>query len=356
MAKKNKQKKLKKSFILFIIILIIAFCAFKFVTSNKYKLKNLGYTDNQITIILDNKDYTEYALAKYNPDFLDYINEDDFKFENIDKYLEYKKDNKDAPINDIIFLINNDYNNTYSKDLMSLINSKYYIKKNLDRYLTYLSNNNTKSIENIITNINSNIDYPFYTNIIKTDLSKQYLLLVNKYNQLESDYVNDNLVAMETKYSKVSGAMLDKVAYDAFKTLSDKAKENNLSIVNVSAYRSYTTQYTIYNNYKNTNGLTWADSYSARAGHSEHQTGLALDVGTNSTTDLSGFKGTAEYDWMIDNCYKYGFILRYPEGKEYITGYNYESWHYRYIGVEAATYIHENNITFEEYYAYFINK
>ena len=95
-----------------------------------------------------------------------------------------------------------------------------------------------------------------------------------------------------------------------------------------------------------------ADTYSARPGSSEHQTGLAVDI--NAADDW--FNNTKEAKWLANNAYKYGFILRYPKGKEYITGYQYESWHYRYVGEKVAKYIYEHDITYEEYYATFILK
>ena len=94
--------------------------------------------------------------------------------------------------------------------------------------------------------------------------------------------------------------------------------------------------------------------YSARPGYSEHQTGLVIDI-DNYNDDYENFDKTKEFEWMNNNSYKYGFILRYPKGKTDITGYDYESWHYRYVGKEIAKYIYENNITFDEYYAKFID-
>jgi len=135
--------------------------------------------------------------------------------------------------------------------------------------------------------------------------------------------------------------------------LTDK-EEEGVYIRNLSAYRSYSRQSAIYNNYKKEHGLKWTDKWSARAGHSEHQTGLALDVTKKGMSTFTGFENTKEFTWISNNAHKFGFILRYPDGKNYITGYGYEPWHYRYVGVDVATYIYENDITFEEYYAYFI--
>ena len=119
-----------------------------------------------------------------------------------------------------------------------------------------------------------------------------------------------------------------------------------------AAYRTdYKYQNTLYNNYVLRDGKEAADSYSARAGYSEHQTGLATDINKVDTS----FEKTEAFKWLINNAYKYGFILRYPKDKEEITGYNYEPWHYRYVGKEAAKTITQENLTFEEYYAYYVN-
>ena len=87
---------------------------------------------------------------------------------------------------------------------------------------------------------------------------------------------------------------------------------------------------------------------SARAGHSEHQTGLAVDV-SNSSLDYDNFESTKEFYWMKNNAHKFGFILRYPKASFHITGFKYEPWHYRYVGIKIATYIYKNNLTLEEY-------
>ena len=106
----------------------------------------------------------------------------------------------------------------------------------------------------------------------------------------------------------------------------------------------------LYDNYVATDGKEAADTYSARAGYSEHQTGLAVDI-YNKVLPYTSFEETEEFTWMQENAYKYGFILRFPKDKTNITGYQYESWHYRYVGKEVAKEIHENNLTLEEYLA-----
>lgn len=118
----------------------------------------------------------------------------------------------------------------------------------------------------------------------------------------------------------------------AFDRLVSAASENGLYMFCVSGFRSYETQASLYDNYASWDGIEAADTYSARPGYSEHQTGLAIDV--NNASDV--FMGTPEAIWLEEHCTDYGFIIRYPQGKQDITGYKYEPWHIRYVGVEFA--------------------
>ena len=158
------------------------------------------------------------------------------------------------------------------------------------------------------------------------------VLVVNKTYPLPEDYGNG----------------LTSTTTNAFYEMQAASKLENLNIYLSSGFRSYSTQDRIYNNYVARDGKQMADTYSARPGHSEHQTGLAFDV--NQINDT--FNDSAEAKWLANNCYKYGFILRYPPGKEDITGYKYESWHFRYVGVDLATKLYNNGdwITLEEYF------
>ena len=130
-----------------------------------------------------------------------------------------------------------------------------------------------------------------------------------------------------------------------FNVLSENASKEGLNIYMSSAYRSYSYQNTLYNNYVSQYGREQADTFSARAGHSEHQTGLAIDV---NTIDDS-FAYTPEAVWLAQHAHEYGFIIRYPKDKENITGYKYEPWHIRYLGVETATAVYNSGLTLEEY-------
>ena len=132
-----------------------------------------------------------------------------------------------------------------------------------------------------------------------------------------------------------------------FNKMKSDASNEGIGLDYVSKFRSYSSQASIYNGYVTREGQASADTKSARPGHSEHQTGLAADI--NSLYQSWG--ATAEGQWLNNNCYKYGFIIRYPKGKESITGYMYEPWHIRYVGVELATKLYNNGnwITLEEY-------
>lgn len=134
-------------------------------------------------------------------------------------------------------------------------------------------------------------------------------------------------------------------ALDAFNEMAADAASEGLDIYISSGYRSYDDQERIYNNYVERDGQVAADTYSSRPGHSDHQTGLAFDL--NSIDDSFGL--TPESDWVAVNAHKYGFIIRFPEGKEDITGYQYEPWHIRYLGVEKATEVYESGLCLEEF-------
>ena len=230
----------------------------------------------------------------------------------------------------------------------------YYKKEYQKRYLEYQKENPNLSVENIVTYVNIGIDKPYYTNTKKAENLNTNLILVNKYNYLTEDYIPENLEPIDIAYAR-SGIQLVREAKEAFETLSEDAKKEGKNIIAMSSYRSYDYQVNLYNNYVATDGKEAADTYSARAGYSEHQTGLAVDV-YNKVLPYTSFEETEEFNWMQENAYKYGFILRFPKDKVNITGYQYESWHYRYVGKEAAKYIHNHDLTLEEYYVKKVEK
>lgn len=242
-------------------------------------------------------------------------------------------------------------NNT--KELTELEKAKkdlgYYKNEYENDYKEYREKNKDLPIEKVITNVNIGLNYDYYTHTKATKDLNTNTILVNKYNYLTEDYVPENLQTVDKKYSSKTLQLVD-YAKEAFEELSEAASKENYTVLAMSSYRSYQYQYNLYNRYVSTDGVEAADTYSARPGYSEHQTGLAVDV-YNGKEDFTNFEKTKEYNWMQDNAYKFGFILRFPKDKVLETGYQYESWHYRYVGKEIAKYIHDNNLCFEEYYA-----
>ena len=172
-------------------------------------------------------------------------------------------------------------------------------------------------------------------------------------NKGGATYVNGILIANKTYILSSSyGGGLTGATKSAFNELKAAAALDGFDIRIGSGYRSFNSQKTIYKNYVKRDGQAKADTYSARPGHSEHQTGLAIDICAAGYKCIgSGFNGTPPANWLSDNAYKYGFILRYPNGKTNETGYKFESWHYRYVGKELATKLYNggNWITLEDY-------
>ena len=247
------------------------------------------------------------------------------------------------------------YDSDYHKAVRDVMDMRWHPDFNpekFQRYITYHRKVPAYSIHDVVYRVNVGLDYPFYENVTTTEYPYGLLVLVNKYNRLPEDFSQYNLVAMDRAYTSGGQQLLAGVAYEKYVEMADAAKKEGLSMRVVSAYRTEAYQGNLYNNKVRTTGKVNADNYSARAGHSEHQTGLAVDI--NSTKFV--FEYSPEYKWLLNHAHEYGFILRYPKGKEWLTGYSFEAWHYRYVGVEAAKIIHDEDLVYEEYYARYIDK
>ena len=240
------------------------------------------------------------------------------------------------------------------------LDNNYIIDKK-ERYIAYKEKNKNLNNDKIITYVNIGLDKGFYNKIEKVDLNKNNKILVNKFNKLNKDYEPNDLELINNKNfieGNNSVKRLKKEAKIAFEKLSNDSINNNTPVYGQSAYRSYKTQETIYNNEIKNYGIKIADKQVARPGFSEHQTGLAIDVSSTKKGNMLNFENTKSFLWMKYNAHKYGFILRYPKNKEAIHGYIYEPWHYRYVGIKIATNIYNNykNITYDEYYVKYLNK
>lgn len=274
----------------------------------EYKLQKFGYSEED----------TDYLINQLSEDELDKIMANDFD-ENIPKVMK----------------------------------ESYYLKKNHDKYLAYNKANPDKSLTDVVAIINVGADKEWYTDFVSTDAEKESLMLTNKFHRLGEEYNPEDLENVKNWYAYGTDPKLRKEAYQQFIAMYNAAKKDGQDIIIESAYRDYKYQEKLYNSYLNALGQTETDAIAARPGFSEHQTGLTVDVTTYGANN-DNFETTEEFAWLQEHAHEFGFILRYPKGKEYLTGYNYESWHYRYIGEEAATKVHELGITFDEYYAYFI--
>lgn len=189
------------------------------------------------------------------------------------------------------------------------------------------------SNQTVSASVKVNVTALFEAPTVTEPTSFNNIIIVNKSYPCPKDYNPYN-----------GGLSPDVTA--AYNKMSADASAQGLTLTMSSGYRSYDYQAQLYNNYVNSDGQAAADRYSARPGYSEHHTGLAFDL---APVDNS-FADTPEGKWVAANCYKYGFIIRYPEDKEDITGYMYEPWHLRYVGVELATALYNNNMCLEEYF------
>ena len=316
----KKRRRLKKEvyfvligLVIFIILIVIGvdkFKEYKYHQTNEYHLLEKGYNEEETSEILKLDD----ELIKY--------------------FLNNEKNSK----------------------IISLIKEKYYLNKKFDKYIEYLNDNPTLDTATIVRDINIHLNYDFYEKTYKANTNLDTAILVNKYYYLESDYIPDDLVNISQTYSwgENGSQKTRQVVYDAFIDMWNAANKEGYYLMVNSSFRNYQDQESVYNAYKNTSGETYANSIATKPGFSEHQTGLALDIFSKSNTNKNTFKDTPEAKWLKENAYKYGFILRYPEEFEEITGITFEPWHYRYVGKDIAKYIYENNITFDEYYAYFL--
>ena len=383
-SKQSKHKKRIKRGLLFILSVFIIWVSFGiYLTINKTdndKLKNIGYSNIEINIIediLNNKQikilynyphidmltellveknfnpnnlnkYIDYYLKykkiklndliyiinndlyemEYNEFNMEIINHDNFDINNLNRYYEYSE-KYNIDIDEVIYSVNNNfdkYDIKYDKKYLKYIDKDYYIIKNLKRYDEYYSKNKNKSIDSIISEVNSNLDKK---DTKKTNIDKGIQIIVNNYYYLNKEYKPDNLEDIESNMGK---GKMDEEAYKAFKKMYEDAKTDKISLYISRAYTTYYEQQALYNSNKH---------YHEKPGHSEFQTGLIIELSTN--------------EWLEKNSYKYGFVLRYPEDKKHLTGY-YKKNYYRYVGEDVATFIHKNNISYEEYYAYFIEQ
>lgn len=375
---KRKIKKNNKKKVLILIIIIILILSLVYILLPK----NYGYKKETIEVFKENNLYEQIKDKKiYSKTLEEAINQNSFNKEYFLEYLDIKYiDDKDF-ISNINKLLNLGYSSKdinaiyekipnsvsiistskYNKDIINIMNLSYFKIDNLKRYLDYdimevksiydISNiKKDFNYEDVVTYVNANLDKEYYSsdNLISNEDASKIDVLVNKYHKLDENYEPSDLTIIDSKYA--SGTQkLRKEAQIKFEEMASDMTKENLKIYAGSTYRSYTYQNGLYDRYVKKDGFAAAETYSARSGYSEHQLGLAVDIVNGKWDYLS--ENDKEYDYLINNSYKYGFILRYPRGSEYITGYMFEDWHFRYLGVELATKVFNSGLTYDEYIA-----
>jgi D-alanyl-D-alanine carboxypeptidase len=337
----------KNVLIIFALVNLLAVLLFKvpgFIRDTK--LTNLGYDDNAIKYI---KKYNLASAIISNEYYSDYLKQEivkpDFKKDYYKLYLYCDRVNDDT-IEMLGRLRTKGYDEETSyKILGQLKDYEIYpllvfdLQSNIDGYVADCKNHASNNKDNF--NLTNNYR-TLFSNITTRDFS--YDILINQNNAINTETVT-NLVPMPLTYA-TAGLKLESIAYDNFKNMVNDMKTNSLYIYASSAFRSYDEQKAIYDSYEDpdANGVS-------RPGHSEFNTGLTVQIVASSGNALST---TAEYQWLLQNAHKYGFILRYPEGKSYITGMDYISNVFRYVGTDAASICFNKGLCYEEYYAYYV--
>jgi len=229
----------------------------------------------------------------------------------------------------------------------------HYLAENSQRYKAYQESNPNIPFDKVIAYVNVNIDLGHYEEIVTVADPDKITVLVNKNFALPSEWEPDDFVDIG------GGHLMRREAAEMFNNMRDAMREANMNLTVVVTYRSYARQRNHYNNAVARNGRANAEAGFARAGHSEHQTGLAIDVlhkGHDGGLMMhQGFEGSRQIKWLIDNAYEFGFILRFPEGYRNLSGFIYEPWHWRYVGIPVATAMHNEGIKlYEEFYGRYL--
>ena len=310
------------------------------------KLIELGYNRDAALKILSLKENNMSLLTNdYKKDYEKLLELEDFKEEYLEEYTNTYFD-----IDTFVYLINNKIYTKLDESFKEIYNDKFYIKENTEKYLQYKEE--YSDIRDLVEYVNAKAYKKGYEEYDNSDTSKDILMIASKIYYL-GEYSPNDLVDVEEGYYILSKPQLRNEAWINYKTMADAARNEGIEFYISTSFRSYDFQKTLYNGYLANDSQESVDTYSSRPGYSDHQTGLAADIRTVDEA-FERFTDTKAAKWLKDNSYKYGFIQRYPDEKQEITGYIPESWHYRYVGKEAAKIIHENEITFDEYYAYYV--
>lgn len=307
--------------------------------------------NKSLNAAFESHSYKEENLDHYRK--ISYFSHKHF-INNINKLLE--KGYNDSDIN-IIFSHGNDeeVSRFTERDKVRYLEEFYSIPyaklDNYDRYVHY-SDDTGEDEETTVLFVNLDMDKEDYQEPVSVQ-NYSVDMLVNKHRCLTEKFVPDDLITIDKEYASEDDLQASRIAVEAFIKMSKDAEKEGFYLVINSAYRSYQDQLDLIDFYMKSYGQSYVDKYVAKAGFSEHQTGLAFDIGSRSS---SVFQNSKEYTWMEENAYKYGFIRRFTKKYEFITGFRNEPWHFRYVGEKNAKKIYEKGMSFEEYWTIFLNK
>ena len=302
-------------FIFIVVLLSIIIGVIYFVKQNnykksyEYKLLEVGYSEEEVSTL----------ITKYDN-------------ERLDKLLNIK----------------------YNEHIVELMEEKYFIFSKLNEYLEYKDKYKKKTYNEIVQTVNVEMHIDWLDNQKETDISKKELMIVNRIYGLNESYVPEDLVDVPVKYAYAGKKLSNSVLQEVIK-LVEEGKKSNFNFVVSDGYRSYEDQKKMYDSYADSIGVSETDEFVARPGHSEHQSGLLLELKPYNKI-ISDVSTNEEYLWLRENAHRFGFIFRYNKEHEKLTGFSSFTWKIRYVGVEAATTIYNEGICFEEYYAYFVGE
>lgn len=373
----KKQLKLKNDakkpllIICFIFLVFIIFLGLYF--QKRSFLHSLGYSDKAVSTIIKKFKWSYVEEIGKNQMLNAAFESNDYLEKNLEAYTKIKYQKHKDIVKNVNLLLekgykvkevslilsrgsNDDVSAFAKRDKVKYLDEFFsvdYSKLSLyDRYLAYQELEN-EDPELTVLYVNMDFDKEAYVDpqiISKFDEKT----LVNKHRKLDEKYEPNQLKKFDDKYVKTEGEIFGDVSLvKAFYQMAEAASKDGIDLMVNSGYRSYQDQEETMNLYLEAYGQSYVDNYVSKPGYSEHQTGMSIDVASKT---VNIFIESPEYEWMMDNAYLYGFILRYPKSKEEITGYKCEAWHYRYVGKEIASYIKKHNITYDEYYVMFLDK
>lgn len=333
---------MKKTTIL-VLCTLLSGCAFA-----PTKVTSEHFSDAHIATLQEYGIFTEAEESCTYPDSLSLMLDQDFDLSNWQSYCQLQLTSA-ANVNALL------EKGVPLPSVQAYLDLPAFRLDNWDRYQSATQEN----LEERVLYVNMNLDLePYSTDYVVSDAS--YDFLVNKYYRLPEGYKPNDLVEINPEYACVRGVdysctmmakqELRQEAASAYEAFAAAATAQGIAMRAIATYRTYEYQASLWNNAKNNYGQAYADSYYARPGQSEHNSGLAVDI-TFNQINYTTIASSPLYAWVLAQAPSYGFILRYPEDQTDKTLYNYESWHFRYVGKEVATTIMENGWTLEEYTA-----